>query len=224
MTTQKIIVNWEQIEAEYRAGIKSLRQIGQAFGVSEGAIRQRAKKNEWERDLNPKIHAKANDIVRKEAVRNDVRTVSTITEKQTIDANADLIAAVRLSHRKDIQRARNLGNKLFDELDEMVGVDQAALLQQLGELMYKPNDKGVDKLNDLYMKIVQLPNRVKSFKDLSDALKTLIGLEVDAFGLNQDHIKKEDALTTLLNNIAQGNGSSLIPIADDPEYDERDHV
>lgn len=220
MTTQKSDVNLEQIEAEYRAGIKSLRQIGQAFDLSEGTIRKYAKKYAWERDLNPKIHAKADAIVRKEVVRNGVRTVTTITEKQTIDANADLVAAVRLSHRKDIQRARNLGNKLFDELDEMVGTDQAMLLQELGELMYKPNDKGMDKLNDLYMKIIQLPNRVKAFKDLSDALKTLIGLESDAFGLNKEHEKKEDALTELLNRIAQGNSSSLTPVADDPEYQE----
>lgn len=220
MTTQKTDVNWEQIEAEYRAGIKSLRQIAQAFGVAESTIRKYAKKNEWTRDLNPKIHAKADAIVRSEAVRNTVRTVTAATEKQTIDANADLVATVRISHRQDIQRARKLGNKLFDELDEMVGTDQAALLQQLGELMYKPNDKGIDKLNDLYMKIIQLPNRVKAFKDLSDALKTLIGLESDAFGLNKEHEKKEDALTELLNRIAQSNSSSLTPVADDPEYQD----
>ena len=103
----------------------------------------------------------------------------------------------------------------------MVGTDQAQLLQELGELMYKPNDKGIDKLNDIYMKIIQLPNRVKAFKDLSDALKTLVGLESEAFGLNQDNEKKEDAFTTMLNRIAQANNSSLIPVADDLEYESR---
>lgn len=220
MTAQKIDVNWEQIEAEYRSGIKSLRQIAQGFGVAESTIRKHAKKNEWTRDLNPKIHAKADAIVRNEAVRSSVRTVSAFTEKQTIDANADLIAEVRISHRKDIQRARNIGNKLFDELDEMVGTQQAELLAQLGELMYKPNDKGVDRLNDLYEKIIQLPNRVKAFKDLSDSLKTLVGLEGEAYGLNQDQGPKEDALTTLLNGIAQANTSSLSPVVDDPEYEK----
>lgn len=221
MTNQKTDVNWEQIEADYRAGIKSLRQIAQAFGVGESTIRKYAKKYGWTRDLNPKIHAKADVIVRTEVVRSSVRTVSAITEKQTIDANADLVASVRISHRKDIQRARSLGNKLFDELDEMVGTDQAQLLQQLGELMYQPNDKGMDKLNDIYMKIIQLPNRVRAFKDLSDALKTLVGLESEAFGLNQDNEKKEDAFTTMLNRIAQANNSSLIPVADDLEYESR---
>lgn len=221
MTTQKIDVNWEQIEAEYRAGIKSLRQIAQAFGVGESTIRKYAKKNEWSRDLNPKIHAKADEIVRKEAVRSSVRTVSKATEKETIDANADLVASVRISHRKDVQRARNIGNKLFDELDEMIGTDQVELLQQLGELMYKPNEKGIDKLNDLYLKIIQLPNRVKAFKDLSDALKTLIGLESEAFGLNKEQEKGEDALTALLNRIATSNSSTFSPIADDPEYEDQ---
>jgi len=107
---------------------------------------------------------------------------------------------------------------LFSEHEHMIGVDQANLLQELGELMYKPNDKGVDKLNDLYMKIIQLPNRVKSIKDLSDALKTLIGLEREAHGLNQVQEKTEDALTALLNNIAQSNGSGFNPVAEDPDY------
>ena len=81
MTNQKTDVNWEQIEADYRAGIKSLRQIAQAFGVGESTIRKYAKKYGWTRDLNPKIHAKADVIVRTEVVRSSVRTVSAITEK-----------------------------------------------------------------------------------------------------------------------------------------------
>lgn len=219
MTEKKIAPDWERIEAEYRAGIMSLRQMAQEFGTAESTIRKYAKKNEWVRDLNPKIHAKADDIVRKEAVRSDVRTVSPATEKETIEANANLVASVRITHRKDIEKARTMTMALFDELEHMIGTDQADLLAQLGELMYKPNEKGVDRLNDLYMKIIQMPNRVSSLKQLTDSLKTVVGLEREAFNLNKEEAKVEDAFTTMLHRISQGNSSTFQPVAQDSEYE-----
>ncbi|EAA7904524.1 hypothetical protein A6833_26590 [Salmonella enterica] len=41
--------DWEAIETAYRAGIMSLRDIGALHGVTEGAIRKKAKKLEWVR-------------------------------------------------------------------------------------------------------------------------------------------------------------------------------
>lgn len=221
MTAEKKSYDWERIECEYRAGVKSVRQIAQEFGPSEGAIRKRAKKEEWERDLNGKIEAKAEAIVRKEAVRNEVRNSPEFqaTEKETIEANANLVASVRITHRKDIEKARTMTMALFDELEHMIGTDQADLLAQLGELMYKPNEKGVDRLNDLYMKIIQMPNRVSSLKQLTDSLKTVVGLEREAFNLNKEESKVEDAFTTMLHRISQGNSSTFQPVAQDSEYE-----
>ena len=213
MTTDKKTPDWECIEFNYRAGVLSIRQIAQEFGVSDGAIRKRAKKDDWQRDLRKKIDDKADAIVRSEVVRTKFAT-----EKETIDANASLVAHIRLTHRKDIAKARTLTMTLFDELEHIIGIDKAQLLEQLGDLLYKPDDKGVDKLNDLYMKIIQLPNRVKVIKELSDALKTVIGLEREAFGLNKESEQIEDAFTTMLNRIAQGNSSTFKPVDTDPEY------
>lgn len=221
MSEKKVATDWERIEIEYRAGVQSIRQIAQAFGVSDGAIRKRAKTQEWTRDLNGKIHAKAEAIVRTQVVRTEVRNSPEYkaTEKETIDANANLIAAVQMNQRKDIQRARNLCNGLFDELEHLIGLDNIALLQDFGEVMRKEDDKGQDRLNDLYHKIIQLPNRVKSMKDLGDTLKTLIGLEVQAYGLDKKQEDKTDDLTALINRIAQSNSSTFQPVAHDPEFD-----
>ncbi|HBB1575834.1 TPA: hypothetical protein KTF69_004457 [Escherichia coli] len=41
--------DWEAIESAYRAGVLSLRDIGEKYGVTEGAIRKRAKKLGWVR-------------------------------------------------------------------------------------------------------------------------------------------------------------------------------
>ena len=43
-------IDWIAIEGAFRAGSKSLRAIGADHGVSEGAIRKRAKRGGWLRD------------------------------------------------------------------------------------------------------------------------------------------------------------------------------
>ncbi|HAF1584281.1 TPA: hypothetical protein G8M18_001942 [Salmonella enterica] len=52
----------------------SLREIASHHGISEGAIRKRAKRADWSRDLNARIQQKADDLVRKQEVRKTVRT------------------------------------------------------------------------------------------------------------------------------------------------------
>ena len=49
--TDKQPVDWVAIEKHYRAGIKSLRTIGEEYGVTEGAIRKRAKRDDWARGV-----------------------------------------------------------------------------------------------------------------------------------------------------------------------------
>lgn len=216
--TEKKVIDWEKIELDYRAGVKSLREIASEQGVSDTAIRKRAKRDDWVRDLSAKIKAKADDLVRKEQVRSEVRTQNTVSEKETINANANLVASVRLSQRKDIQRSRKIAMSLFDELEHQVGIENVENLEELGELLRSDDDKGRDALNDLYMKIISMPGRVKSMKDLSDTLKTLIALERQAFGLDDENNKPVDALTALLERVSTGNSSAFKPIADDPEY------
>lgn len=181
--------DWEAIESAYRAGVLSVRELAGKYGISHQAISKRAKKDGWERDLKAKVQAKADALVAKREVARQVATESTISERQLIEATAEVIATVRMEHRGDIRRARELTNTLFDELAGKCG--DVAALEQLGELMRREDDKGMDKLNDLYHKIISLPSRVKSMKDLSDSLKTLIGLEREAYSIENKAETKE---------------------------------
>ncbi|EDH8082073.1 hypothetical protein CB621_20810 [Salmonella enterica subsp. enterica serovar Chester] len=173
--------DWEVIETAYRAGVMSLREIASHHGISEGAIRKRAKRDDWSRDLNARIQQKADDLVRKQEVRKTVRTKTELTERVLIEATAEVIASVRMEHRGDIRRARELTNTLFDELGAQCA--DVVALEQLGDIMFDPDDKGRDRLNETYQKVISLPSRVKSLKDLSDSLKTLIGLEREAWSI-----------------------------------------
>lgn len=210
--------DWERIELDYRAGLKTLRQIAEANGITHGAINKRAKRDGWERDLKAKIQQKADALVSRAAVSTAVSKESRIAERDVIDSGARAVAGVRLSHRSDIQRARRITMSLLEELERQTGSETVELLQRLGVLMRSEDDKGQDKLNDLYRKIISLPGRARTMKDLGESLRVLVGLERQAFGLDDKDNAPEDALTALLRGISQGNGNAFRPVQEDPEH------
>lgn len=214
--------DWERIELDYRAGIKTLRQIADEQGITHGAINKRAKRDGWERDLSQKIKAKAEALVSKTLVSNEVSKERRIAERDVVEAGANAIVEVRLGQRRDIQRSRTLSMALLAELESMVGSDTVELMKQLGELMRDNNSRGVDRLNDLYHKIISLPDRVKAMKDLSECLRVLIALERQAFGLDDKDNETVDSLTSLLHGIASRNNNGFTPVANDPEHADED--
>jgi len=66
---KKAAPDWERIEADYRAGVLSIREIAAEQGITDTAIRKRAKRDEWVRDLAERIQAKADALVRTAEVR-----------------------------------------------------------------------------------------------------------------------------------------------------------
>lgn len=187
--------DWERIELDYRAGIKTLRQIAEEHGITHTAVGKRAKREDWSRDLAAKIAAKADELVSRDAVSKTVSRESKVSEREAVEANAHAVATVRLAHRTDIRRARGITNALLDELERQTGLENAALLEELGELLRKPDDNGQDKLNDLYQKIISLPGRAKTMKDLGESLRVLVALERQAFGMD-DKAAGSDPLAT----------------------------
>ena len=177
--------DWERIELDYRAGIKTLRQIADEHGITHGAVNKRAKRDGWERDLSEKIHAKADALVSKAAVSSEVSTDTRLREQAVVDANAHAVADVRLAHRRDIRRARKLTNALLDELEQQTDPETLALLSQLGEMLCNPDEKtGRDKLNELYNAVISLPERSKTMKLLAESLQKMVDMERQAFGMD----------------------------------------
>ena len=177
--------DWERIELDYRAGVMSLREIAaQHPDTHHVAIARKAKSEGWTRDLSERIKAKAEDLVTRAAVTADVTANRAVTEKQVVEANAQDQASVRLSQRKDIQRKRSIVARLMDELEAQVGPENAALLADLGEMMRSPDDAGQDKLNDLYRRIISLPERAKTAKTLAETLRITVDMERQAFGMD----------------------------------------
>ena len=185
MDTKKTkTIDWERIELDYRAGIKTLRQIAEEHKITHGAINNRAKREGWPRDLSAKIQQKADELVSKALVSKIVSKEAKAAEHEVVEANAHAVASVRLAHRRDIQRARSVAMRLMDEMDLSCGPENAAMLGDLGELLRSPDAHNQDKLNDIYQKLISLPGRAKTMKDLSESLRVLVTLERQAFGLD----------------------------------------
>ncbi len=181
---KKKLIDWEAVELHYRAGIRSLKDIGAEYGVSDAGIIKRAKRDGWERDLRAKIQAKAEAKVSASLVSAEVSAQTKASERQIVDANANKIADVRLAHRHDIHRNRAIVARLMDELETQVGPENAALLADLGDMLRSPDESGQDKLNDLYRKIISLPERAKTAKTLAETLRIAVDMERQAFGMD----------------------------------------
>ena len=173
--------DWAQIEADYRAGVKVLRQIAGEHGLTEGAIRKRAKKEAWERDLAAKIREKAGALVRKDAVRNQVRKEQAVTETEIVSANAEVLANAMRRHQVGLVKAWDVVDMLMSELQHQT-VNQD-MYEQLGEVLYSPDKNGVDKLNEIYRKALSLPSRAGTAKQLLDAIKVAITLEREVLNI-----------------------------------------
>ncbi|MET3654076.1 hypothetical protein [Dyella japonica] len=185
MAEGKKATDWERIESEYRAGLLSIREIASTQGVTDTAIRKRAKRDGWERDLGAKIKAKADALVRTAEVRSQVRTENTISERELVEANAEVIAKVRLGHRKDIGRARTLAMALLAELEAQTA--DRELFAKVAEMLSGGTEEDQvalpDKMMDLYRAVTSLPGRTKTMKDLGDTLHKLITLEREAYNI-----------------------------------------
>ena len=209
-------VDWGSVERDYSAGLLSLREIGAKHGVTHGAINKRANRDGWARDLSAKIKIKADLLVSTEMVSTAVSTKKA-SEKEIIEVNAQAIVNIKLAHRGDIRKSKNIVNSLFDELESTT--DNRELFEQLGEILRQESDSGQDKLNDIYKKVISLPQRIDGVKKLTDALKTMIGLEREAYDITAAPTPTENAITELVK-VCQGNSVSITTSAND--FDEDD--
>lgn len=108
MATRKSI-DWESVEASYRSGSPSVRALAEKHGLTEGAIRKRATKEDWKRDLTGKVQA----ATKEKLVRTQVRSESTQrSDAEIVESESDLRAELVLSHRSGLAQWRSISNKL----------------------------------------------------------------------------------------------------------------
>jgi replicative superfamily II helicase len=154
-------VDWEGVERDYSAGLLTLREIGEKYGISHTAIRKKAEKEDWSKDLSAKIAKEAEKKVSKLQVSNDVSKKA--SEKEIIEINAQALVNVKLKHRTSINRVNNLVDTLFEEIEEL------------------STHKNADNL----------PIRVDMTKKLMDTLRISIDKERQAFGIQDKTVEQK---------------------------------
>lgn len=196
--------DWEAIERDYRAGMLSIREIAKVHDISDKAIRNKAKEHGWERDLSEKIAEK----VRSELVRTESAPADHKTERQIIDESAAARVQVVRSHRKRITKQTTLVDLLTDQLTEAAGQRE-----DIEDAIFDETDKDLTgQRRAAMLKAVALPTHASAIVNLSNALKTLVGLERQAFNIKDETQEKPSELGDLLRQVS---GTALPVVKDD---------
>ena len=183
-------VDWEAIEKHYRAGLKSLRTIAEEYGITEGAIRKRAKRDAWSRNLERRIQEKAQEKVRKELVRTPGTQLTPASERRTVEEYSDLVATVDIGQREDVKAAMANARGLLMELVQLARPEFQEMLEAIAEEFDQSTDRRVDKANELYRYIIGLAGRVKMAKELAAVHGVYVPLQRKIYRLDDDDSKK----------------------------------
>lgn len=179
-------VDWTDVENRYRTGVESLRAIARDYEISEAAIRQRAAKEGWERDLTKRVAiATKAKLLRSETSRAASHDKG--REAKAVEIAATTRANLILNHRSDIRGLREHFLALMAELG-VVGATRDDLKAIAAELAKDGPDKTPTLLRakTLVATLVGVHERIDSAKRLGEMLERLIKLERAAFGMPED--------------------------------------
>ena len=215
--------DWEAIERSYRAGILSIRELASQHGVSEAAVRKRAKQHSWSRDLTARVREK----VRADLVRTEVRAPEEVARTEdaiVTEAAATVIQVVR-SHRKGIRALIDVGETLMGQLIGAAGNREAieAVIFEETPFADDPDAPAGERSRALarreaMLRAVALPSHAGVLKQLADVMKALVPLERQAFNVDEPAppppadagVATQSALEQLLAKLAK-----VVPVAKD---------
>lgn len=141
-------VDWAACEADYRTGTFSNRQLAEIHHCTEGAIRDRAKRYGWVKDLSEAVrratHAKL--------LRTELRTSTRVDDAELIEQGSDFRATIVRGHQK-------LLSKAIARVDSIMGTaeveiddrrDEASVMRDLSTALGKlvPLERQAFNLDD----------------------------------------------------------------------------
>lgn len=110
--------DWDAVEADYRTGRHSNRTLASKHGVSEFAIRSRAKRFDWQKDLTEQVATRARAIAHRAAHRtkseNPSQCDADLSDAELVEAAARETADVILQHRSDLAQLRAAELRLLE--------------------------------------------------------------------------------------------------------------
>lgn len=139
-------IDWAGIEKDYRAGVMRIREIARWYGVSDTAIRKKAKAEGWpprETKKGPFEEARERAVV-----------------------HAEILAPVSINSQHLTDRARAIADRMIDELESVTA--------HVGDLEDMICDEESDvRRRQALLKAISLGERATILKNLSTTMKTL---------------------------------------------------
>lgn len=181
---------WQKVRLEYETSQFSDAELGRRHKVSAPAIRKKAKKENWKRDLAKKVRQLANEKLVHEDAKVSIgsRKVSTgesretFNEEQEVELAAQTRVAVLREHRVVIGKGMKLCNQLADDLFQAMSATPDIEEQVDKETADDSNSKRRDSM----LKAISIPTHAGSLDKLANAITKIISLERTAFNLNDE--------------------------------------
>jgi hypothetical protein len=168
----RVPLDWESIEREYRAGQLSVVEVGRIHGCSHTAINKRAKRFGWTRDLAERVRQEV-------SARLVSDGVSAASLNEAVAESAARVVQIVREHRKDIGAGRSIVRNLFAELAE--ASERHDELED--DIVAETADDARAGRRTAMLRAVSLSTRAGVAFTLSSAMKNLVVLEREAFGL-----------------------------------------
>lgn len=205
MAKRRTQEQWREIELDWGSDKLSNRDLATKYAgihgipLTETAIRKQAKKEDWKKDLSTQIMIRRDQLMQESQVEEVQKSTKAVEEKEVVEINASHQVGVLKRHQKMIGKAQGIVEKLLAEL-EATTVDNELFLE-LGYFLRDESDKGADKRNDLYNGIISMAGRIKSVKELSEAMTKLVNLERVAHGIKDDAGDDKGSLEDFLSKL-----------------------
>lgn len=129
-------IDWDKIEVEYRSGVLSIREIARRNGCDDKAIRNKAKKNGWKRNLKDRVKERVREKVAESAdkkVRKNIQKSARsafpsrdATEDEIIDELADEQFRTVKRHKRLASKQQNIVARILNEVTSRMKTTKGA--------------------------------------------------------------------------------------------------
>ena len=117
--------DWEAIEAAYRAGVLSLREVARQHSLAVSTLHKRVRAKGWRRDLSPAVRQEAQSRLARELAPPADPEEQERGDRRIVDAAAATQVEVVRQHRNTLSRSRDIANRLLDDMREVRAVAPA---------------------------------------------------------------------------------------------------
>lgn len=206
---EKVRVDWEAVERDYRVGQLTVRQIAEKHGCSVSGLMSRAKREGWTRDLSEAVALATKAKVRekvvakvKEQAEQIGTEIGTESERSTfseIDLAANVNATIILGQQSRVGRLASLFEKMTGEL-EVVNADPATL-KEIAKAVEEQDPKAAEAIGRLR----SMTSRMNNLKTATEIMGRLNDAENSAFKLGENNAGNQ-SVDSLLQSIADEEG------------------